>query len=106
VSYYSRYNQNVIGYLQLREGVNLPGRRFLPMQALVAVNFVKDSNGDFYNNVVEAGPDLRLAPFRRLPNVVLETQYLRGFYTTHSLANPYGPRYGDFRFFLIWSKYF
>jgi len=106
VGFYSRYQHNVIGYLQLREGVNLPTARVLPIQVLAAVNLVKDSNGNFYNNVVEAGPEVSFAPFRRLPGLHLETQYLRGFYAVHDPTNPYRPRYGDCRVFLIWSKDF
>jgi tetratricopeptide (TPR) repeat protein len=106
VSYYSRYADDVIGYLQIRQGVNLPTAHLLPMQVLAAINVVKDSNGDFYNNVLEAGPAWRIAPFRRLPSLQFEVDYLRGFYTAHDQANPYGPRYGDFRVFFIWSKDF
>jgi Flp pilus assembly protein TadD len=106
ISFYSRYDDNVIGYLQIRQGVNLPTAHLLPMQALAAINLVRDSNGDFYNNVVEAGPALRIAPFRRLLNLQFEVNYLRGFYTAHDPANPYGSSYGDFRVFFIWSKDF
>lgn len=105
VGFYSRYNDNVIGYLQLREGLNLPTAHVLPIQALAAVNLVKDSNGDFFNNVAEVGPEVRLALFRHLPDLQVRATYLRSFYTVHDSANPYGPRYGDFRFFLVWSKY-
>jgi tetratricopeptide (TPR) repeat protein len=106
VGFYSRYNENVIGYFQVREGVNLPTARVLPIQALAAVDLVKDSNGNFYNNVAEVGPEVRIAPFRQLPDLQLRATYLRGFYTVHEVTNPYRPRYGDFRLFLVWSKYF
>ncbi|MEJ2009742.1 MAG: tetratricopeptide repeat protein [Acidobacteriota bacterium] len=106
ISFYSRYNDNVIGYLQIREGVNLPTAHMFPIELLAAINVVRDSNGDFYNNVVEAGPAVRIAPFRRLLDLQFEVDYLRGFYTVHDPSNPYGPRYGDARVFLIWSKDF
>jgi tetratricopeptide (TPR) repeat protein len=106
VAFYSRYDHNVIGYLQLREGVNLPTKRVLPVQVLAALNYSRDSNSDFYNNVVEVGPGVRVLPFRRLPNVQLVAQYVWGFYTIHDPTNPYGPRYNDFRVFLIWSRNF
>jgi hypothetical protein len=106
ISFYSRYNNNVIGYLQIRQGVNLPTARLVPIQILAAINVVRDSNSDFYNNVVEAGPAVRFAPFRHLLNLQFEVEYLRGFYTAHDPSNPYGPRYGDFRVFLVWSKDF
>jgi len=104
--FYSRYDRNVIGNVQLREGIDLPTSRVLPMQLLAGVNLVKDSNGDFYNNIVEVGPVLRIAPLRHVPSLAIEAQYMRGFYYIHDPTNPYGPRYGDFRLFLIWSKMF
>ncbi len=93
--FYSRYKHNVIGNLQLREGFNLPGARMLPMQLLGAITVVKDTNGNFYNNVVEVGPVLRIAPFRHLTSLSFEGQYLHGFYYVHDPTNPYHPRYGD-----------
>jgi hypothetical protein len=106
VSFYSRYNRNVIGYVQLREGVNFPTARVLPIQLLAAVNVVKDSNRDFYNNIVEVGPALRVAPSAKMSAVQFEVQYVRGFYTFHDPANPYGSRYHDIRFSIIWSNLF
>lgn len=104
--FYSRYDNNGIGSLQLHHGVNLPTARTVPMQALATINIVKDTNGNFYNNVIEVGPHLRIVPLRQLVSLMLEVQYLRGFYLVHDSTNPYKPRYGDFRVFLIWSKYF
>jgi tetratricopeptide (TPR) repeat protein len=106
VSFYSRYNRNFIGYVQLRQGLSLPTAHVLPVQLLTAVNFVKDSNREFYNNVLEAGPALRIAPFHQAVGLQLEAQYLRGFYTLHSNANPYGAHYRDFRFLMMWGKSF
>jgi len=103
--YYSRYNRNAIGSAQLREGIRLATPR-VPAALLGALNLVKDSNGNFYNNVVEVGPMLRVAPLRSAPGLALEATYVRGFYTVHDPVNPYGPRYGDFRLSLVWSKDF
>jgi tetratricopeptide (TPR) repeat protein len=104
--FYSRYDHNFIANVQVREGINLPTGPALPMQLLAATNLIKDSNGNFYNNVVEVGPVLRIAPLRHLPSLTIEAQYMRGFYDVHDPTDPYGPRYGDFRIFLIWSKSF
>jgi Tfp pilus assembly protein PilF len=103
--YYSRYNRNAIGSAQLREGIRLATSR-VPMALLGALNLVKDSNGNFYNNVMEVGPMLRVAPLRSAPSLAFEATYVRGFYTVHDPVNPYGPRYGDFRLSLVWSKDF
>jgi Flp pilus assembly protein TadD len=104
--FYNRYQHDAIGSAQLREGIRQPGSKEAPMQLLGAINLVKDSNGYFYNNVLEAGPVLRLTITRSVPILSLEAQYVRGFYTTHDPANPNGPRYGDFRVLLIWSQNF
>jgi hypothetical protein len=104
--FYSRYDRNFIGNVQLREGINLPTGRALPMQLLGVTNIVRDTNRNFYNNVVEVGPAVRIAPLHHTPNLYFEAQYLRGFYTAHDPTNPYGARYGDFRIFLIWSRTF
>ena len=76
------------------------------MQLLAATNLLRDSHGNFYNNVVEVGPVLRIAPLRHVSSLILEAQYVRGFYDVHDPTNPYGPRYGEFRILLIYSKTF
>lgn len=108
VSYYRRYNDNVIGYLQLKGGLSFPLKGVAPLQVFAAVNFIKDANDDFYNNVGEFGPGLRFAPIRRFPQFQIQAQYIRGYYTTNAQHshNPYGRVYHDCRFFIIWSKYF
>jgi tetratricopeptide (TPR) repeat protein len=107
VSYYTRYNHNVIGYLQFRQGVNLPTTKFLPMQVLAAVNGVKDSKKAFYNNIVEVAPVIRIAPIRPLPDFQIEAQYVRGYYVLRNDGtNPYGSNYEDFRVTLTWGTAF
>ena len=106
VSYYSRFDGNVIGYGQLRQGFNLPTGRVLPIQVLAALNYIQDSNKEFYNNTVEIGPAIRIAPSRHMTGVQLEAQYVHGVYTRHDPANPYGARYHDFRFSILWGKGF
>ena len=96
----------MIGYGQFRQGVNLPTGKFLPMQLLAAANYIKDSNKEFYNNVVETGPAIRIAPSRHLTAIQLEAQYVRGFYTISDPGNPYGKTYGDFRFSILWGNIF
>jgi len=103
VSYYTRYNHNVIGNAQLRHGVNLPGSRFLPVQVLAAANFIKDSKKEFYNNVAEGGPIVRIAPFYHVLRIQLEGQYMHGYYTRRDPANPYGANYRDARLLLTWN---
>ena len=107
VSYYTRYNHNVIGYLQFRQGINLPTSKFVPIQILAAVNGVKDYKKAFYNNIVEVAPVIRIAPIRPLPDFQIEAQYVRGYYALRNDGtNPYGPDYKDFRITLTWGTAF
>jgi len=105
-AFYSRYGDNIIGLLQGKEGLTLPLKRLLPVQAFAAANVVKDSRGDFYNNIIEIGPGFRFAPFRRMPAFQIQAQYLRGYYTIRGrrTVNPYGPNYDDCRIFVIWQR--
>jgi len=105
-AFYSRYGDNIIGYMQAKEGLTLPWKRPLPFQAFAAVNVVKDSQGDFYNNIIEIGPGFRFAPFRRMPAIQIQAQYLRGYYTMKGrrIVNPYGPSYDDCRIFVVWQR--
>jgi hypothetical protein len=70
--------------LQLKGGLSFPLKGVAPLQVFAAVNFIKDANDDFYNNVGEFGPGLRFAPIRRFPQFQIQAQYIRGYYTTNA----------------------
>ena len=107
LGYYSRYQDNVIGLGQVREGFKLwhAGKTLLSLYA--PVNVIKDVNKDFFNNLVEFGAGLELQPDIEW-NVKLRAEYLHGVYfgIEGRDRNPYGPNYNDFRLMLIFSKRF
>lgn len=107
LGYYSRYRDDVIGYVQLRAGIGVWGRRTPRLSLYVPVNVVKDTNRDFFNNVGEAGGGAELQPWRRR-SLRLRAEYLRGAYMgiQGRDPNPYGRAYTDIRLTLIYSAHF
>ena len=107
VSCYSRYHDNVIGYLQLRAGVRVWDDKSSQLRVYAPVNAIKDSNRDFYNNLVEAGAGAEYQPSTKL-NLKVRAEYLRGVYTgiQGRDPNPYGSRYHEVRVQVVYSGHF
>lgn len=102
LGYYSRYDHNGIGYLQLREGVRLADWRASRLYGYAKINLVKDTNRDFYNNLAEFGPGVEFRPSGNF-NLSLRAEYLRGTYfgiEGHD-PNPFRAQYNDFRMTLL-----
>jgi len=99
--YFSRYRDNIIGYIQLRAGFKvLDGDTSLSLYA--PFNALRDKNKDFYNNVAEGGGGLELQPYTRI-NLTLRAEYFRGNYfgIEGRDRNPYERGYDDFRVTMI-----
>jgi len=107
VGYYSRFDDNVIGYLQFREGLRLVDAGPSTLAGYWRLNLAKDTNRDFFNNLTEVGVGADLHPFRG-SGVILRGEYLRGFYfgIEGRDLNPFGSTYDDFRFTLVFSRRF
>ena len=107
LGYYSRYRDNVIGYLQLREGLRLANFGASSLAGYMVLNLAKDTNRDFYNNVGEVGAGLEFRPHRNL-NLSLRAAYLRGIYygIEGRDPNPFRPSYNDFRLTLFFGHRF
>ncbi len=107
LSYYSRFRNNVIGYLQAREGLRILQASQTSLEAYGRINLIKDSGRDFYNNLTETGVGLGFVPKTKW-GVKITAEYLRGYYfgiNRIGEANPYAPHYNDFRIALIYGKY-
>ena len=105
--FYSRYRDNVIGYLQLRGGDKVWDDHSSQLSLYAPMNVYTDTNHDFYNNAVEIGAGLEFQPWTRV-NLKLRAEYLHGTYMGISGRdpNPYGPHYDDVRLMLIYSGHF
>ena len=108
--YYSRY-KNGIGYLQGRTGVRIVEVYKTIFDTYFRVDFVRDTEGEFYNNLNEWGLGARLTP-----NVdwglYLMSEFHRGYYHRASAravterAKRYDSYYNSFRFFIIFDRTF
>jgi len=107
LGYYSRYDHNVIGYLQIREGLRLAGWQNSRLLGYAKFNLAKDSNRDFFNNVGEVGAGLEFRPHREV-NLGLRLEYLHGIYygIEGRDTNPFGRQYDDFRVTLLFGRRF
>jgi len=102
--YYSRYGNNIIGYFQYKEGFKTPQLGPLRTQVFGLTNLVKDSKGDYYNNVFEVGPGFRTA-WQRHPSLQFYTEFVHGVYLTEGTrTHNYGsPNYNDLRIFFVYA---
>jgi Flp pilus assembly protein TadD len=107
LGYYSRYRNNVIGDLTLREGFRIWDDGSTVLSAYWPIHILKDTNRDFYNNLVEGGFGLELQPLLKI-NLKLRAEVIHGVYfgITGRDPNPYGPSYNDFRLTLLYSGRF
>ena len=107
LGYYSRYRDNVIAYMQIRDGLRLASFGPSSLAGYMVLNLAKDTNRDFFNNVGEVGAGLEFRPAQHV-NVSLRAEYLRGFYYgIEGLdPNPLRPNYNDFRLKLFFGHRF
>lgn len=106
VSWYERFDRNVIGYVQLREGVRLKSRgsdgatRRTPAVDVFGRGWVGyDGNGDFFNRAAEAGGGLAL---HLVPGVSAYAEGIAGRFIDRP---PVGiaRRYEDWRFTMVFG---
>ena len=67
----------------------------------------KDTRGDYYSNVAEFGPGLRLA-VPRLSSLQFHVEFLHGVCLGrgHRTRNPCRPNFTDVRLFFVYGKSF
>lgn len=110
LGYYSRY-KNVIGYLQLKGGFRAleVSRTVVDVYALGDV--VRDSEQEFYNNIVEGGAGIRCTPNINW-GLHIVGEYRRGNYwdvsdkTMQARASLYSQSYDSFRLMVIYEHIF
>lgn len=107
LGWYGRYRDNVIAYLQARAGVKAWERFPARLNVYIPGYVAKDSNKDFFNNLVEYGVGGELQLLGGL-NLRLRAEALRGWYMgiEGRDPNPYGRRYHDLRLTLVYFGHF
>ncbi len=110
VGYYSRY-RNAICYAQGRAGLHAAEVSRTSVDVYARLDLVGDTEGLFYNNLVEIGGGVRITP-----NVdwglYLIGEYHRGYYSdvsttaTQERALLYGAAYNSVRLFVVFDRLF
>jgi tetratricopeptide (TPR) repeat protein len=107
VGYYSRY-KNVIGYLQCRAGTRVFEMSYTAADLYVRSMYVKDSEREFYNNLIDIGAGIRILPFYKWDMYIM-AEYYRGVYLgKNPIPKPedYSKYFGGFRLFIIYDHIF
>lgn len=99
VSWYERFDKNVIGYALLREGVRVGTTGKLALDVFGRGWVGYDSRGDFFNRAVEGGGGVAL---RVGPHFVLFTEGLYGRFMPQPPAGV-KRRYQDWRITAVWG---
>ena len=93
ITYFSRYNNNIIGTLKTQQGIRLAQYHSSMLNLYVSGRVIEDTNRDFFNNIAEIGPGIGFIPSNRY-SVELRFEHINGMYLPvgHS-NNPYGKYY-------------
>ena len=105
VSYYSRYDNNVIGYGRARAGlrvVNTP-TSYADLYGLASLSF--DTNNEYYNNNVITGVGLAFRPDRFTP-LTVHAEYLWGNYIGGERPTDMPKSYEDMQVGMDWFMRF
>ena len=78
--FYSRYEDNVIAQQVSRIGTQIVNYRYSNLLVYLREGITADTNGDFYNNIIEIGPGLEMKPYQEVPfSVRLEYRFSKYF---------------------------
>ncbi len=104
--YLSRFANDMLLYSQARAGYTFaPLRGGTQLQLLMNVNLTRDLNGEYWGNVLEAGPGLRLRLPGLPPGVSLRADFVRGAHLNNT-RNPLDPNYWDLRAGVWYARMF
>lgn len=93
VTYFSRYNNNVIGGVRTHQGIRFFQYHSSMINLYLTGRVIVDTKRLFYNNFAEIGPGIAWIPTNRF-NFQLRFEHLNGAYLpAGAIANPYGQYY-------------
>ena len=93
VTYFSRYDNNVIGLVRTHQGIRLLQYQSSMLNLYVTGRVIADTRREFYNNIAEIGPGVSFVPSNRF-NVQLRYERVNGVYLPAGASvNPYNKYY-------------
>lgn len=94
-TYFSRYNNNVIGLIRTHQGIRLLQYHSSMLNLYVAGRVITDTRREFFNNIGEIGPGIAFIPTNRF-NLQLRFEHINGVYLpAGGSVNPYGKYYSN-----------
>ncbi|KTD19876.1 tetratricopeptide repeat protein [Legionella londiniensis] len=95
ITYFSRYDNNVIGTLKTHQGIHLVQYHNALVNLYLSGRIIEDTRREFFNNIAEVGPGLGIIPYNRF-NLELRMEWIRGVYLpAGGSVNPYGKYYNN-----------
>jgi Flp pilus assembly protein TadD len=95
VTYFSRYNNNVIGLARTHHGIHLLQYKSSIVNLYATGRVIADTQRAFYNNIAEIGGGVAFIPSNRF-NLQLRFEHVNGTYLpVGGSVNPYGKYYGN-----------
>ncbi|MDQ6612608.1 MAG: hypothetical protein M3Y64_09250, partial [Gemmatimonadota bacterium] len=104
VSWYDRFNRDVIGYAQWRESLRLLQGSAGSLDVFSRAWGTIDSKHDYYNRTVEGGGGIALHIGTRQP-VTIYAEAVRGHYLSTPTATQRAQNYNDFRLMFVTGLY-
>lgn len=93
LTYFSRYNNNVIGAVRTHQGIRFLQYKSSMVNLYLTGRVIGDTQRQFFNNIVEVGPGVSFVPSNRY-NLQLRYEYINGMYLPAGASfNPYGKNY-------------
>lgn len=93
MTYFSRYNNNVIATVKTHQGIRLAQYKSSMLNLYMTGRIIEDTNRVFYNNIAEIGPGISFIPSNRF-NLELRYEFINGEYLpVGNSNNPYGKYY-------------
>ncbi|QDQ40028.1 hypothetical protein E3226_006250 [Legionella geestiana] len=93
ITYFSRYQNNVIATLKTHQGVRLLQYKSSMLNLYWEGRVIEDTQRQFFNNIGETGPGIGYIPSNRF-NFEIRAEHLRGVYFPVGASfNPYPPYY-------------
>lgn len=93
ITYFSRYNNNVIGLIRTHQGVHILQYQRSLLNLYVTGRAITDTHREFFNNLAEIGPGIAFIPTNLLP-LQIRFEQVKGVYIPAGASpNPYGKYY-------------
>ena len=93
VTYFTRYNNNVIGVIRTHQGIRFLQYKSSMVNLYITARVIEDTQRQFFNNIAEVGPGISFVPSNRY-NIQLRYEHIKGVYLPAGASiNPYGKYY-------------